>query len=114
LNFNHSDLDDSLLAQIDEEALLRSRNTTSSVTHQRATLPKPISTYSPLVPPTNMALSDSKSYPWSKDIARINSEVFGHHGFRTNQLEAINATMAGHNVFVLMPTGNLSKYLSNY
>lgn len=34
-----------------------------------------------------------------------NKKVFGNHSFRPNQREVINATMSGHDVFVLIPTG---------
>jgi len=32
-------------------------------------------------------------------------KVFGHHNFRFNQREIINATMAKNDVFIIMPTG---------
>ena len=46
-----------------------------------------------------------KDFVWSEDMARLNEEFFANTGFRPNQRQAINATMAGKDVFVLMPTG---------
>jgi superfamily II DNA helicase RecQ len=48
---------------------------------------------------------DQTATPYYNEIIRILKTVFSLHKFRTNQLEAINATMAGRDVFVLMPTG---------
>ncbi|KAJ4717333.1 DNA helicase, ATP-dependent [Melia azedarach] len=47
----------------------------------------------------------SCDFPWTKKLEANNKKVFGNHSFRPNQREVINATMSGHDVFVLMPTG---------
>ncbi|ROV99975.1 hypothetical protein VMCG_06279 [Cytospora schulzeri] len=44
-------------------------------------------------------------HPWSNDVLRAFKDRFRLEGFRHNQLEAINATLAGKDAFVLMPTG---------
>jgi RecQ family ATP-dependent DNA helicase len=45
------------------------------------------------------------NFPWSRNVKKALKQVFKLSGFRKNQLEAVNATMAGKDVFVLMPTG---------
>ena len=45
------------------------------------------------------------NFPWSRNVKKALKQVFKLPGFRKNQLEAVNATMSGKDVFVLMPTG---------
>ncbi|OHF01377.1 RecQ family ATP-dependent DNA helicase [Colletotrichum orchidophilum] len=44
-------------------------------------------------------------HPWSADVRKALKDRFRMRGFRSNQLEAINATLNGKDAFVLMPTG---------
>jgi len=44
-------------------------------------------------------------FPWSDAMNHQNIELFGNSSFRLHQLAVINATLAGRDVFVLMPTG---------
>lgn len=65
------------------------------------------------LPPSTCAVTDGATdaawrrgdYPWSADAGRSNRENFGNTSFRAHQGAAINAIMAGRDVFVLAPTG---------
>ncbi|KAI2780764.1 hypothetical protein F4815DRAFT_469034 [Daldinia loculata] len=46
-----------------------------------------------------------KNRPWFKDVKKALKDRFRMTGFRHNQLEAIDATLAGKDAFILMPTG---------
>ena len=46
-----------------------------------------------------------RDFAWSRVVEQQNREIFGHTSFRKNQLEIVNAIMAGHDCFILMPTG---------
>jgi bloom syndrome protein len=48
---------------------------------------------------------DDFSFPHSREMQSIFKEKFGLKAFRPNQLQAINATLLGHDCFILMPTG---------
>lgn len=45
------------------------------------------------------------NFNWYEDALNLNRTIFGHQNFRAAQLGAINAILAGRDVFVLMPTG---------
>ncbi|CEH16115.1 atp-dependent dna helicase [Ceraceosorus bombacis] len=49
--------------------------------------------------------ADQMRFPWSEDVRRTLRYTFHLFEFRNNQLEAINATLGGQDVFCLMPTG---------
>lgn len=61
----------------------------------------------------NKAMANNKNdeyigsfkFSWSKEVNNRLHDVFKLPGFRSNQEEAINATLSGKDCFVLMPTG---------
>jgi bloom syndrome protein len=55
--------------------------------------------------PSNGNEASLMRFPWSRDVKVTLRDRFYLRGFRQNQLEAINGTLGGKDVFVLMPTG---------
>ncbi|XP_051889615.1 ATP-dependent DNA helicase Q1 [Pristis pectinata] len=48
---------------------------------------------------------DKKDFPWSQKVGKTLKDVFKLQSFRPLQLQAINVTMAGKDLFLIMPTG---------
>lgn len=70
-------------------------NASSSVLKRPSTQPTPSSS----------STKGELKYPWSTEALSVLSKRFRLKAFRSKQLEAINGTLAGKDVFVLMPTG---------
>ncbi|CCG84481.1 protein of unknown function [Taphrina deformans PYCC 5710] len=59
----------------------------------------------PTARPVDLMSLPGMNHAWSQDVVKAMNEVFKLRYFRSNQLEAINATLSGQDAFVLMPTG---------
>ena len=46
-----------------------------------------------------------RPFPWSANLRLFNRHIFHNDEFRANQEEAMNAALAGRDVFICMPTG---------
>ncbi|KAK7951922.1 DEAD/DEAH box helicase domain-containing protein [Apiospora aurea] len=80
---------------------LSERSGNTSTTSQTRSVDKRVASTSARskIPPELM------KFPWSPEVKRALKDRFRMSGFRHNQLEAINATLAGKDAFILMPTG---------
>ena len=47
----------------------------------------------------------TRSFAWSQNVSEILTDTFGLSSFRSHQLETINASLSGLDVFLVMPTG---------
>ncbi|KAL4612694.1 ATP-dependent DNA helicase Q1-like [Arapaima gigas] len=56
-------------------------------------------------PKENLKRYEGTDFPWSKEVQQQLSEVFHLSKFRPLQMKAINLTMSGKDVFLVMPTG---------
>lgn len=59
----------------------------------------------PSQPPIESSAWSRIDFPWSKKIKKAMKYIFKLTSFRKNQLQIINSSMSGKDVFVLMPTG---------
>lgn len=90
-------------------ALQSSRQTFSEISGNAGAAPKtkgPSKKQQPAPTlPESLIPTELMVHPWSPEVQKKLKDRFRMRGFRHNQLEAINATLAGEDAFVLMPTG---------
>jgi Rad3-related DNA helicase len=54
---------------------------------------------------SSLTTHEQQQHPWTKEVYQTLSKTFLLQSFRKHQLEAIDATLKGKDVFILMPTG---------
>ncbi|KAI7876266.1 ATP-dependent DNA helicase [Lichtheimia hyalospora FSU 10163] len=78
----------------------------SSMAHNTTWITKSsVSSSKSMTGPSPPSRGPQDLHPWSRDVRKALIHTFKLTEFRTNQLEAINSTLNGDDVFVLMPTG---------
>ena len=126
--FCSEDLDDLTSSQPAEPFHTSTQMVTHPVTNSLP-LPQPTRPHlAPFKPPFSTTVAPSSStdtnqsgtatqnvsfrghYPHSQRMRQEFARTFGLKSYRTNQEEAINAVMLGHDVFILMPTGGGKKW----
>ncbi|PHH64540.1 hypothetical protein CDD81_4319 [Ophiocordyceps australis] len=90
------------------QSVVAPRPVLSETSGNAAPPPKPVTASKRQAAPVVPAFSIPKElmkHGWSPDVQKMLKDRFRMKGFRHNQLQAINATLAGKDAFVLMPTG---------
>lgn len=83
----------------------RSKTTSEVVNMNSVAGPSNSKNTGPTADPARVSSAPKFLHPWSRDVDKALRQRFGLRGFRANQEEAINATLGGKDVFVLLPTG---------
>ncbi|CAM1506893.1 Fc.00g065340.m01.CDS01 [Cosmosporella sp. VM-42] len=111
-NFSDFSDDEEMLAFAQDYETRQSVGATSSSSRKifsetsgNAAKPRTSTKKVPQVVPEARIPPELMRHPWSPEVQKMLKDRFRMRGFRHNQLEAINATLAGEDAFVLMPTG---------
>ncbi|KAJ5634417.1 Bloom syndrome protein [Penicillium herquei] len=106
-DFDWNDSDDEMLeasASFNENVTVSLNNRNSQ---ERPVFAETSGNASRMQPPKKSPVRSNfwSNHPWSHDVRTALKDRFHLRGFRSNQLEAIDATLGGKDTFILMPTG---------